>query len=143
MFVLSGEPSGRVPTFVSAIDFWFTGQRGKLADAWAAGAAVDFYARGRDARALAKLRIARRSEHRGSSLIRNCAPLGPYSRPMSRALRKSWAGGSDARALAKLRIARRSQYLKILRNSPLKNALFLMGTVFYQRGTPVKRSGHA
>jgi hypothetical protein len=35
-------------------------QRGKLADAWTAGAAVDFYARGRDERALAKLRIARR-----------------------------------------------------------------------------------
>ena len=29
------------------------------------------------------------STYRGTSLIRNCPPLGPYSRPMPRALRRS------------------------------------------------------
>ena len=32
--------------------------------------------------------------YRGTSLIRNCLLLGPYSRPMPRAQRKSWGGGS-------------------------------------------------
>jgi len=31
--------------------------------------------------------------YRGTLLIRNCLLLGPYSRPMLRALRKSWGGG--------------------------------------------------
>ena len=31
--------------------------------------------------------------YRGASLIRNCLLLGPYSRPMPRALRCSWGGG--------------------------------------------------
>ena len=31
--------------------------------------------------------------YRGTSLIRNCADLGPYSRDMSRALWRSWEGG--------------------------------------------------
>ena len=31
--------------------------------------------------------------YRGTSLIRNCAPLGPYSRNMPRALWWSWGGG--------------------------------------------------
>ena len=30
--------------------------------------------------------------YRGTSLIRNCLLLGPYSKPMPRALRKSWGG---------------------------------------------------
>ena len=30
---------------------------------------------------------------RGTSLIRNCLLLGPYSRTMPRALRLSWVGG--------------------------------------------------
>ena len=32
--------------------------------------------------------------YRATSLIRNSSALGPYSRPMSRALIKSWGGGS-------------------------------------------------
>ena len=31
--------------------------------------------------------------HRGTSLIRNRTPLGPYNRPMRRALWCSWGGG--------------------------------------------------
>ena len=31
--------------------------------------------------------------YRGTSLIRNCNSLGPYSRPIPRALRRSWGGG--------------------------------------------------
>ena len=30
--------------------------------------------------------------HRGTSLIRNCPPIGPYSRTMPRALWRSWGG---------------------------------------------------
>jgi len=33
-------------------------------------------------------------EYRGTSLIRNSAPLGPYSRTMSRALWSSWGDGA-------------------------------------------------
>ena len=32
--------------------------------------------------------------YRGTSLIRNCRPLRPYSRTMPRALRWSWGGGA-------------------------------------------------
>jgi hypothetical protein len=32
-------------------------------------------------------------KYRGASLIRNCAPLGPYSRPMPRVLWWSWGWG--------------------------------------------------
>ena len=33
-----------------------------------------------------------RPRYRGTSLIRNCHPVGPYSRTMPRALRGSWGG---------------------------------------------------
>ena len=32
-------------------------------------------------------------DYRGTSLIRNCRPLGPYSRTVPRALRWSWGRG--------------------------------------------------
>ena len=35
----------------------------------------------------------RLSTYRGTSLIRNCHSLGPYSRPIPRALRWSWGWG--------------------------------------------------
>ena len=37
------------------------------------------------------------SGYRGTSLIRNCLLIGPYSRPMPRALRKSWGGAYQVR----------------------------------------------
>ena len=33
------------------------------------------------------------AQYRGTLLIRNSAPIGPYSRNMPRALRCSWGGG--------------------------------------------------
>ena len=44
------------------------------------------------------LQLAHRRVYRGSSLIRDCLILGPYIRPMPRALRKPWGGGSFSRA---------------------------------------------
>ena len=37
--------------------------------------------------------VCARDAHRGTSLIINCLPLGPYSRPMPRALEWSQGGG--------------------------------------------------
>ena len=47
----------------------------------------------RTGRAVAQAQRGHGSRYKGTSLIRNSAPLAPYIRTMSRALRWSWEGG--------------------------------------------------